>query len=53
MSKWHQAQPKKALRGLTGHNFDCVKATDWNFLPKCSKNNALFDHTVQLGQKNV
>jgi len=27
---------KKALSGLTGHNFGCVKATGWIFLPKCS-----------------
>jgi len=40
--------------GVTGHNnFGCMTATEWNFLPKCSQNNALFDDTVQLGQKKI
>jgi len=48
-------QPKphanQALFSLTGPNFGYVKARELNFLPKCSKNNALFDHTVQLDEK--
>jgi len=31
---------KNALFTLTGHNFGCVRATGWIFLPKCSQKNA-------------